>query len=83
MITGFFLQIGLSVMSFIVGLLPFIAFPTQISTAIATIGGYMNAWTYIFPVATLLQVLGVAFIFHGLIAAWHYLHLLARYIRGR
>jgi len=83
MITGFFLQIGLAFISFIVGVLPIAQFPPEITASIVSIGQYLNAWSYIFPVGTLLQVLAAAFIFHGTVAAWHFLHLIARYIRGR
>lgn len=83
MITGFFLRIGYVILNFFVGVLPIAAFPTQITSAIQVIAGYMNAWSFIFPVATLLQVLAVAFVYHFAIMAWHYAHLIGRYLRGR
>jgi len=83
MITGFFLSIGFVVLQFFVQLLPVVAYPSGISSAIVTVAGYLNAWTFIFPVGSLFSVLVVAFIFHFSIMAWHYGHLILRYLRGR
>jgi len=87
MIIGFFLSLFLSILQFVIGLLPAatgtLAFPAAITTAVATIGYYMNAWSYIFPVSTLLSVLVVAFLFHGAVFVWHFFHMIMRYIRGR
>jgi len=82
MIIGFFLQIFYMFLAFVINLLPVYAIPTGITQAIATIWGDINAWSFIFPVATLAQVLVVAMIFHGAIFAWHYFHLIFRKIRG-
>jgi len=83
MIIGFFLSIGFVVLSFFVGLLPVASFPVAITGAIQTCIAYLNAWSFIFPVATFLQVLTVAFVFHFSIMGWHYGHLVLRYLRGR
>lgn len=83
MITGFFLRIGFIVLNFVVGLLPVIAFPTAITSAVVAVAGYINAWSYIFPVGTLFTVLTLAMIFHIAVIVWKYAHLVGRYIRGR
>jgi len=83
MITGFFLQIGLSLLQFFVGLLPVIAFPTQITTAFQTVWGYVNAFSFIFPVATLVQVLVIAGIFHLTILGWRMANWVGGYLRGK
>jgi len=83
MIIGFFMQIGLSVMSFIVGKLPIVAFPSGITAGVVLIGGYINQWTWLFPVSHLLAALTIALIFHGVLIGWYYLHMVIRYIRGR
>jgi len=83
MIVGFFLGIFYTVLSFVVHLLPVISFPSEITAAVTAVGGYLNAWTFIFPVSTLFTVLGLAFVFHFSVMAWHYSHLFLRYIRGR
>jgi len=83
MVIGFFLTVFYTFISFFVNILPTIAFPTGISDAILAIWYYINAYAYIFPVVTLLQVLGIAFIFHGAVLLWRLSHLGARYLRGR
>lgn len=83
MITGFFLRIFYVVFEWFVSILPTVPFPIQVTQAITTIGGYLNAWTYIFPVGTLFAVLSVAFVFHFAVMGWHYGHLILRYLRGR
>jgi len=83
MITGFFLRIGFVVLQFFVAVLPTYPFPVGISNAIVTIGGYINAWSYIFPVSSLLAVLTVAMVFHGALLAWRLIHVVGRYLRGR
>lgn len=83
MITGFFLKIGFIILNFFVQLLPVVAFPQAITDAVTTVAGYLNAWTFIFPVGTLFLVLTIAFLFHFAFMAWHYGHLILRYLRGR
>jgi len=83
MITGFLLSIMYGFLSFMVGLLPTTSLPTGITDAITLIWGYINAWSYIFPVGTLLSALGIAFAFHGALLLWRFIHLIGGYIRGR
>jgi len=83
MITGFFLAIFYSFLSFFIVLLPMSTFPAEITTAFATIGGYINALSFLLPINTLLTVLGLAMIFHVTILLWRLSHLIARYLRGR
>jgi len=83
MITGFFLQIFLTLIMFFVGLLPVVAFPSQITSAIATVWGAVNAFSFIFPVGTLLTVLGIAMTFHLTMIGWNFANYIARWIRGR
>jgi len=83
MITGFFLRVFYVVIAWFVNILPVVSFPSEVSSAITTVAGYLNAWTFIFPVGTLFLVLGIAFIFHFAVMSWHYGHLVLRYIRGR
>lgn len=83
MITGFFLNIGLTLITYFVNLLPVRPFPTEIAGAITAIVGYMNAFSFIFPVGTLLTVLGLALTFHLTVILWNFSHLVLRYLRGR
>jgi len=83
MITGFFLSMFLSLLSFFVGLLPVVAFPSSITSAVQTIWYYINAMSFLLPVSTLLTVLLLAMSFHGAILLWRLAHLIGGYIRGR
>lgn len=83
MITGFFLQIFYGFLSFFVALLPTTGFPVDISSAIATVWGYVNALSFLLPVTTLLTVLGLAMTFHGAVLLWRLIHMVASYVRGR
>jgi len=83
MITGFFLSIFYAFALFFVNLLPTIAYPTAIASSIVLVVGYMNAANFIFPVSTLITVLGLAFSYHGAILLWRLMHLIGGYIRGR
>jgi len=83
MITGFFLTIFAVILNFFVNLLPIYAFPPQISDAIQKIWIYINSFSFLFPVNTLLSVLLIAMIFHGTVIAWHFAHVVMRYLRGR
>jgi len=83
MITGLLLTILFALISFFVGLLPTIAFPTGITNAITLIWGLVNSVSFLVPVDTLLTVLGLAMVFHGSILLWRLAHLIGGYIRGR
>jgi len=83
MITGFFLQVGYAFLSFLVGLLPVIAFPASASAAISTVWGYVNALSFLLPVSTILTVFVLALSFHVAVLLWRLLNLVASYIRGR
>jgi len=71
MITGFFLQVIFLFFSFIVGLLPVYAFPTQISDAILVFWGYANAYSFLWPIATYVQVLGIAVFFEAVMLVYN------------
>jgi len=82
MIVGFFLQIFYSIIHFFVDLLPVIAYPEQIDAAAKTAWGLINAFSYIFPVSTLAQVLGVALVFHGTVLVWRMSNWVLHLLRG-
>jgi len=83
MIVGFFLQILNALLAFIIGLLPTIDLPTQVATAVTTIGGYFNALAFLLPISTIFTVLGLAMTFHVTVLVWRLLHLIGGYLRGR
>jgi hypothetical protein len=83
MITGFFLNILYAVLWFPISLLPVTTFPPQITAGVATIWGYVNAYSLLFPVSTLVQVIAIATTFHIALFTWRMGNLIASYIRGR
>lgn len=64
MIVGFLLQLLYLFLSTIASFLPVYAIPAGVVSAISLIGGYINALSFLFPVGTLVQVLGIALFFH-------------------
>lgn len=64
MITGFLLQILYTVVAFFVAVLPIIAMPTGWTDALTLIWSYLNSFSFLFPVGTLVSVLGFAVAFH-------------------
>jgi len=83
MIIGFFLQIGLTFLTFILGLLPVIPVPVALVNSFTLLWGYVTALSWLLPVSTLLTVLAIAITFHISMILWNFAHLIARYIRGR
>jgi len=83
MITSFLLSVLYQFLSFFIGLLPSVDFPTAITTAISTIWYYLNAVSFLLPVSTILTVLGLAITFHLAILGWRLAHLIGGYIRGK
>jgi len=83
MITGFFLSLFYTLLFFFVNLLPYVAFPVGLVSAISTIWYYVNALSFLLPVSTILTILGLAMIFHGAVLLWRLAHLVGGYIRGR
>jgi len=82
MITGFLIALFSAFVAFLIGLLPVVAFPSEIATALATVMGYVNAMAWLFPVATLLSVLGIAITFHIGIFTFKFTRWLIHLIRG-
>jgi len=83
MITGFFIGIITTVVSFFVSLLPIYPIPTQWFDAINFIWGLVNSLNFLLPVSTLLTVLGIAMTIHVTIFVWHFSLKLYHMIRGR
>jgi hypothetical protein len=80
MITGFFLQILLTIILWAINLLPLWAFPAAISSGFATIVSYINLFTFIFPVTHLFIIVSLAIAAEVVILVWHFgwkiIHLL-------
>ena len=83
MITGFLLTIIYSFINFLVGLLSSgSTIPDTWVNSVYSIWGYINAFSFIVPVQTLLLVLGIAITFHLFIFGWKALHWIYSLIRG-
>jgi len=83
MIIGFFLTILTGILSFFIQLLPVVDFPSQITTGVYFFWYYMNAASFLFPMSTLLTVLGIALTFHVTIFLWRGANWLGGYLRGK
>jgi len=83
MITGFFLQIFYSVIAFFIGLLPVISIPADWSNALILIWGYLQSFSFLFPVSTLVSVLSVALTFHLALLSYDLSIKVYHMIRGK
>lgn len=83
MITGALLFLLYGIISFIVGLLPAISFPVSFTTAIQATWYYVNAYSFLLPMSTILSVLGIALTFHVVLMLWRLAHLVGGYLRGK
>lgn len=82
MIIGFLISLLTAVVSFFLNLLPVYPMPTEWLSAINLIWGYINALSFLLPVATLLTVLGIALFFHATIFLWNFGLKVYHMIRG-
>lgn len=83
MIIGFLLNILYGFINLLVGYLPLGgSVPASWTSGIYTIWGYLNSFSFVVPVNTLVICLGIAFIFHTFIFAWHGVHWIISLIRG-
>lgn len=78
MITGFFLSILLTAVSFIVGLLPVIAFPAQITAGIVWFWSYVNLFSMVIPVQTIVTLIGVMTTYYVVKLLWQAFHWIMR-----
>jgi len=83
MITGFFLQIFYAVIAFFIGLLPIIAVPADWANALVLIWGYLQSFSFLFPVAALVSVLSVALTFHLALLSYDLSIKVYHMIRGK
>jgi hypothetical protein len=83
MITGFFLQTFYIVITFMVGLLPTIALPAAFLSALSLAVGYLNAFSFLLPVGSLLTVIGFAITFHLALLTFDFTLWVIHLLRGR
>jgi len=81
MITGFFLVVLYQIVAFIVGWLPTIGFPSQITTAVVLFWGYVNLFSMVIPVQTILTVLLLALTYLAVKLGWSAGHWMLRRFR--
>jgi len=82
MITGFLISIFTAFVGFLIGLLPVIAFPTEFGDAVELVWGYVQAMSFLFPVATLLSVLSIAITFHLGVFGFKFTRWVIHLVRG-
>jgi len=64
MITALFLNIFISLIGFVLAVLPEYGLPQGFSDAIALMWAYVQPWGFLFPIGTLSSVIAVAAFFH-------------------
>jgi len=82
MIATFFLSIFNSLIGGLLGLLPVGHLSGEIGAAISYFVSVANAFSYVVPVATLLQAVALILIVDGAILAWHFINWVIRKIPG-
>jgi len=81
MVIGFFLSALLTVLGFVVGLLPVLAFPSQIAPAILMFWSYVNLFSMVIPVQTILTVLLLSLGYLAAKLLWDLMHWILRRVR--
>jgi len=66
----------------LVGLLPTGNLPAVIGTSFTYIVSIANEFTYVIPIPTLLEALGVVVVFDTAILVWHFVNWIIRKIPG-
>lgn len=83
MITEIIFNLILLPLEFLIGLIPDSSgFPVAVSSNIETAWGYLWAFDYIVPVATLLLLMGLVFAFEAGILVWKFINWVIRKIPG-
>jgi len=82
MITSFFLIFLGNFLTGLFSLLPSGALPAQVSLSLTSVWGFVNAFSYVLAVDTLLQVLLLAIVFDIVVLLWHVLQWIIRKIPG-
>jgi len=82
MITGFFLTILYTIVSFLISFLPEIQYPQEITDAVMYFWGTMQSFSWLFPMDTLVTILGLATIYFMSSLIWKMGNFIFRYLRG-
>jgi len=83
MITGFFLQVLTTLITFFVMILPVIAVPQGWLDAISLVWGYINAMSFLLPISTLLQILGLVVVIEVFLFIYHFSLKVYHLVRGK
>jgi len=82
MIITFFLNILNSFLVGLISLLPSGHLPTIMTTAFGYFMSLLNSFSFIIPVDTLLQAVGVVLLFDGVILLWNFINWIIRKVPG-
>jgi len=83
MIVTIFLNVIYGIISFFLSLIPTGgSFPTEWTSGVYTIWSYVNSFSFIVPVQTLVWCLGLAMTFHLFIFGWKFMHWIYSIVRG-
>jgi len=70
MITSFLLGLLISILSWAVSWLPIWDLPIEFTNAIATVWGYMNAFSFMWPVGSMVLLFAVVSVYYGAMLAF-------------
>jgi len=82
MITGFFIVLATSIVTFFLSILPVIDVPTEWTSAITLIWGYVNSLSFLLPISTLLTILSLVVTIEIAVFLWNFSLKLYHMIRG-
>jgi len=82
MISSFFLTFFALFLSGLLSLLPSGSLPLEISASLTSVWGFVNAFSYVIAVDTLLQVVALAIAFDIVVLVWHLIQWIIRKIPG-
>jgi len=82
MILTFILSLFFGLIGLLASALPTGHLPAIMTTAFAYFFGVANTFSYVVPVATLMQALIVVVAFDGAILVWHFINWIIRKIPG-
>jgi len=80
MITSFFLNIFALFLSGLLSLLPSGSLPAAFSSSLSSVWGFVNAFSYVIAVDTLIQVVVLVIAFDLAVLLWHVLQWVIRKI---
>lgn len=83
MITGFLLESFYGIIVFLFSLFPTLALPTAVTTAVTLAFSYLNQFSFLLPVGSLLTVVGLALTFHVALLTFDFSIWVIHLIRGR